>query len=250
MTGILLYDLDGTLADTRGDLAAAVNHARATLGLAPWPLERIIPCVGNGVRKLVERTVPERPDAIDAATAAMVAAFAARPVEHTALYPGVAETLAALRARGWRQAVVTNKLSSLSDPILRALGVREEFDVLVGGSDCPAMKPDPLPLRTAIARILRGADPAPGLPVWMIGDNHTDLAAARRAGVRRCFCRFGFGHPGDEGWDVAIGRFADLPGVLGDGAEPSCAASAATDGNLHAAGAATCAEPAARPAIP
>ncbi|MGI6495319.1 MAG: HAD hydrolase-like protein [Kiritimatiellia bacterium] len=212
--GLLLYDLDGTLADTRGDLAEAVNHARSTLGLAPWPLERIIPGVGDGVRRLIERSIPERPDAVDAATAAMVAYYADHPVVHTVLYPGVAETLAALRAQGWSQAVVTNKLSSLSRPILGRLGVREMFDALVGGADCPRMKPDPMPLRVAIGRALREDDPRRTGPIWMIGDNHTDLAAARAAGLKRCFCRFGFGNPKGEAWDAAIDRFDDLPRCL------------------------------------
>lgn len=210
--GIILYDLDGTLADTRGDLAESVNHARATLGLAPRPLAEIIPGVGNGVRKLIERSIPERPDAIDDATAAMVAYYARHPVVHTALYPGVAETLAAFRDAGWLQAVVTNKLASLSRPILAKLGVLEYFDALVGGEDCPVMKPDPLPLQSAVERALAtgGQTPTDAGPIWMVGDNWTDLESARRASFKRCFCRFGFGDPRDETFDLAVDRFADL----------------------------------------
>ena len=208
---VILYDLDGTLADTRGDLAESVNHARVSLGLAPLALEEIIPGVGNGVRKLIERSIPERPDAIDGATAAMVAYYAEHPVVHTALYPGVAETLAAFRDAGWRQAVVTNKLATLSRPILRKLGVLHYFDAVVGGESCPAMKPDPAPLFAAIEEACGGVRAG---NAWMAGDNVTDLEAARRASIRSCFCRFGFGDPRGEKWDLAVDSFGGILSIL------------------------------------
>ena len=209
---IILYDLDGTLADTRGDLAESVNHARASLGLAPRPLEEIVPCVGNGMRRLVERAIPERPDATDEATATLVAYYAEHPVAHTTLYPGVSETLAAFRDAGWKQAVVTNKLASLSRPILEKLGVLQYFDVIVGGESCPAMKPDPQPLLFAIEQACGGRPPD---AAWMAGDNVTDLEAARRASIRRCFCRFGFGNPRSEKWDLAVDSFSGLLAIIG-----------------------------------
>ncbi len=210
---VILYDLDGTLADTRGDLAESVNHARSTLGLAPRALGEIIPGVGNGVRKLIERSIPERPGDTDEATAAMVAYYAEHPVVHTALYPGVAETLAAFHAAGWKQAVVTNKLAALSRPILEKLGVLGYFDAVVGGESCPAMKPDPKPLLLAIEQACRGMTPD---VAWMVGDNVTDLEAARRASINRCFCRFGFGNQREEKYDMAIDSFGELRVILGD----------------------------------
>ncbi|NLG00670.1 MAG: HAD-IA family hydrolase, partial [Lentisphaerae bacterium] len=122
------------------------------------------------------------------------------------LYPGVADTLEALCAAGWRLAVVTNKPGPVTRPILEGLGIARFFGAVVGGGDTPALKPDPAPLRLAAERmgVTLDADD------WMAGDNFTDLEAGRRAGLRRCFCSYGFGEPREETWDLAIDRFADL----------------------------------------
>ena len=107
---------------------------------------------------------------------------------------------------GWRLAVVTNKPGPVTRPILEGLGIARFFGAVVGGGDTPALKPDPAPLRLAAERLGVTLD----ADDWMAGDNFTDLAAGRHAGLRRCFCRYGFGEPRDETWDLAIDRFADL----------------------------------------
>jgi phosphoglycolate phosphatase len=195
-----LFDLDGTLVDSRADLALAVNLTRQDFGLPPKSTGEVVACVGEGVRVLIERAIPERPELWDAMLARQRVHYRAHCLDNTALYPGVVATLETLCAAGWRLAVVTNKPGPVTRPILDGLGILHCFGAVVGGGDCPALKPDPAPLLSAAAQMgaaLDGTD-------WMVGDNFTDLAAGRRAGVRRCFCRFGFGAVQGETYDATI----------------------------------------------
>ena len=205
-----LFDLDGTLIDSRADLARAVNRTRQDFGLPPKSEAEVVACVGEGVRLLIERAIPERPDLWEAMLSRQRENYRAHCLDHTTLYPGVKETLRALAAAGWRLAVVTNKPGPVTRPILEGLGIAGCFGAVVGGGDCPVLKPDPAPLRQAAAQlgVTLGAED------WMVGDNFTDLEAGRRAGVRRCFCRFGFGEPRGESFDVAIGRMDEFLAVV------------------------------------
>ncbi|MDR2849297.1 MAG: HAD-IA family hydrolase [Verrucomicrobiota bacterium] len=194
------FDLDGTLIDSRADLALAVNLTRQDFGLPPKSVPEVVACVGEGVRLLIERATPERPDLWDAMLARQRVHYLAHCLDNTVPYPGVAETLAALCAAGWRLAVVTNKPGPVTRPILEGLGLLSFFGAVVGGGDCPTLKPDPAPVFFAAAQLGAAPDPSD----WMVGDNFTDLEAGRRAGVRRCFCRFGFGDARGEPYDLAI----------------------------------------------
>jgi len=195
-----LFDLDGTLIDSRADLALAVNLTRADFGLPPKTEAEVVACVGEGMRLLIERAIPERPDQWGAMLLRQRVNYLAHCLDRTTLYPGVAETLRALRAAGWHLAVVTNKPGLLTRPILEGLGISVFFGAVVGGGDCPVLKPDPAPLLMAAAQmgVTLDADD------WMVGDNFTDMEAGRRAGVKRCFCRFGFGQLRGETYDLAV----------------------------------------------
>ena len=201
-----LFDLDGTLIDSRADLALAVNLVRHDFGLPPKTVDEVIACVGEGVRVLVERAIPERPDQWNAMLARQRTHYLAHCLDRTALYPGVPETLRALRTAGWRLAVVTNKPGPVTRQILDGLGVLGEFGAVVGGGDCPVLKPDPAPLRLAAAQLGVTLDAQD----WMVGDNVTDLEAGRRAGVRCCFCRYGFGEARNAAYECAVDRFDDF----------------------------------------
>lgn len=198
--GVAIFDLDGTLVDSRADLATAVNRARAAFGLPPLPLSTIVAAIGDGQRRLVEIVIPEAVAPLDERVAAVRRAYADCLLDTTTLYPGVRATLSALRRSGWRLAVATNKAAAATEAVLRGLKVCDLFDAVVGAEEGLPLKPDPAPLLLALKRA--GADRA--TPRWMVGDNHTDLAAARRAGMLRCYCRYGFGDPGAEGWDLVI----------------------------------------------
>ncbi len=205
-----LFDLDGTLIDSRADLALAVNLTRQDFGLPPKSVGDVVACVGEGVRVLIERAIPERPELWEAMLARQRVHYLAHMLDRTCLYPGVRETLRALRAAGWRLAVVTNKPGPVTRPILERLGVLEYFGAVVGGGDCPALKPDPAPLLLAAAQLGVTLDAQD----WMVGDHVTDLEAGRRAGIRRCFCRFGFGEARGETHELAIDRMDAFLAVL------------------------------------
>ncbi len=205
-----LFDLDGTLIDSRADLALAVNLTRQDFGLQPQPDEVIVACVGDGVRLLVERAIPERPDLWEAMLVRQRENYRAHYLDHTVLYPGVKETLSALCGAGWNLGVVTNKPGVFSRPILDSLGVLNFFGAVVGGGDCPKLKPDPAPLQCAAAQM--------GVPLtpndWMIGDNVTDLEAGARAGLRCCFCSYGFGETRGAAYDLAVDRLDAFLAVI------------------------------------
>ncbi len=195
-----LFDLDGTLIDSRADLALAINLTRQDFALPPKSVEEVVACVGEGVRVLIERAIPERPDLWGEMLLRQREHYLAHLLDDTTLYPRVKESLYALRAAGWRLGVVTNKPGTATRTILDGLGVRDCFGAIVGGGDCPVLKPDPAPLFLAAAKMgvtLSAED-------WMVGDNFTDLEAGRRAGVKRCFCSFGFGDPRGETYERVI----------------------------------------------
>jgi len=204
-----LFDLDGTLIESRADLAFAINLTRQDFGLPPLPMETVVACVGEGMRKLVERAIPERPELWDALLARQRENYGAHLLDRTVLYPAVRETLEALRGRGWKLGVVTNKPTVFVRPILDGLGVSGCFEAVVGGGDCPALKPDPAPLVLAATQMGVTLDAED----WMIGDNFTDLESGRRAGLKRCYCRFGFGETRGETYDLAIDRMDAFLGV-------------------------------------
>lgn len=204
----LFFDLDGTLIDSRGDIANSVNLTRADYGLPPLPLEEIATMVGNGAKQLMLRAMPGFEDQIDAIVANNRHQYATHLVHHTYLYPGVPEGLAALRNLGCKMAVTSNKTSILIPQILETLGIVKFFDAIVGGGDVPNLKPDPALLYLAATRM--GVTPQP--TDWVIGDHYTDLEVGRHAGIRVCHCAYGFGQPRGEKFDLQVTdlrQFAD-----------------------------------------
>ncbi len=181
---LLFFDLDGTLIDSRQDLAESINAVRATYTLPPLPQEQIVSYIGDGIRILLHRAIPEIPrDSIEEAVSRMAVIYGKHNLDNTKLYPNVKITLQEL-SRRHTLILASNKATAPSRQILAGLGILEFFTEICG--EC--QKPDPRVLLEALAR--HHCDPA---EAWMIGDNHTDLAAAANAGIRSCFCAFGFG---------------------------------------------------------
>lgn len=209
--GLILYDLDGTLIDSRADLAAAVNAVRASYGAAPVTQAFVVNCVGDGQRALVARTLDDIDAPLDERVARLRATYAAGLLRETRLYPGVAATLAALQADGWCQALLTNKNTEAARLILEGLGVMPFLSAVTGAEPGALLKPDPAAVEMAIRR--SGWDR--NGPAWIAGDHRTDLEAGRRAGLQRCFCRYGFGWAGDETWELAVDRLDELARHLG-----------------------------------
>jgi len=188
-----LFDMDGTLLDTLDDLIAATNAMRGHFGLAPIPDERVRSYIGNGLGKLASRALEGA--SVDPAEAlrALKASYAENLCVHTRPMPYVEETLAALHARGAMMAVVTNKASPLARRLVSHFGWDDFLPVVVGGDDVPVLKPDPAGMLAALSALGGSKDAA-----CVVGDNYTDLEAARRAGLPSAFLENGFGRERSE----------------------------------------------------
>jgi phosphoglycolate phosphatase len=203
----LLLDLDGTLVDTVPDLAAALNRLMASRALPPFTWPETAAMVGDGVAKLVERAFAARglvPDA--AAVADFSADYAAHAAVASRLFPGVAETLAALVAEGWRLAVCTNKPEGAARALLDAMGLTRLLAAIGGGDSFPVRKPDPAHL-LATLRLAGGAVER----AVMAGDHANDVAAARGAGLPCIFAAWGYGPPAMAEGATAVAE--DVPAM-------------------------------------
>ena len=200
---LFLFDLDGTLIDSRADLAAATNAMRALHGLPALPLETVASYVGDGVRTLAFRSLEGAAVDPDLAAREISTTYAAHLTDRTTAYPGVDAGLRALRAAGHDLALVTNKPAPHARRLMDHFGWTPLFAAILGGGDTSELKPSPLPLQTAMRRTGHGPD-----TTWMVGDHHTDLEAARRAGVKSIYLESGIGHPGTETPDLVCPDFA------------------------------------------
>ena len=153
----LLFDLDGTLADTKPDLHAAMNHVLTKNNLAEVPDDAITNMIGGGAREILKRGLSENgtswDDAkLDAATEEFVLWYDQNIDANTTIYPNLLPLLNAAQAANIKMAVVTNKRESLSAKLLFRLGLHHYFDVLVGGDTLPKRKPDPDTIELALQR--------------------------------------------------------------------------------------------------
>lgn len=210
----VLFDLDGTLVDSAPDIAAAADGALEACGIAPRGAARVRGYIGNGAQRLIHRCLTDTLDGVAAATlfAAAYGEFQTRYqaglTQRTVLYPGVLETLEALRTAGCVLACVTNKPARFTTPLLAALDLTHWFAVTVSGDTLAVKKPDPAPLHYAIERCGTGSARAA-----MVGDSLADLRAARAAGVRALCVSYGYSPHDDlraHAPDALVGRFADL----------------------------------------
>lgn len=210
---LVVFDLDGTLVDSRRDLADSVNALLAERGAPPLPEQLVGTMVGDGAKQLVERALDASgvAEPIDAALARFLELYDERLVVHTRPYDGVAAMLAAIEARGISRAVLTNKPQPAAERVLAALDLSRWFDGGVLGAEAAhPRKPDPAGLlalaalaRTTIDRTL------------LVGDASQDVETARGAGARMCVARYGFGFPTAEavldGSEILIDSAAELP---------------------------------------
>jgi 2-phosphoglycolate phosphatase len=213
----VLFDLDGTLADTAHDLAAAVNRMRRDQGQGALPIERLRPFASAGARGLVFAGLGVKPE--DAEYEAMREMFLDFYAEalcvHTRLFPGIGELLTELARRGLAWGVVTNKATRFTERLVAELKLEVEPACVVCGDSTPHLKPHPAPLLLAAERL--GLEPQ---RCWYLGDDLRDIQAARAAGMRPVAVEWGYHHP-DKGapaeWqaDAVIARPSDLLPLLG-----------------------------------
>jgi phosphoglycolate phosphatase len=186
---LFVFDLDGTLADTREDIAASVNHALKRLGLPALDMAAVTRFVGDGVRVLLERALGPAAtrERTDEALREFLEHYAGACTTATRLYPGVREALEALRCRGKVLAVLTNKPILHSRKVLSSLAVEACFQRIVGGDTAPEKKPDPRGLLSILEALGRPPDRS-----LLVGDSGVDGLTARAAGVRWAWFRGGF----------------------------------------------------------
>jgi phosphoglycolate phosphatase len=184
---LLMFDLDGTLADTGPDLADSVNYTRAHFELAPLPQQRIYSHVGRGVDYLLRHAVCEAAmKDFSHVLRLFLEHYEKHLLDKTILYPHVEDVLDGFTDK--RKVVVTNKLHRLAVAVLRGLGMEKRFDAILGGDSGPEKKPHPA-LRQSVLKQFE-ITPAHAL---MIGDGDTDVEAGRRAGVVTCGVTYGLG---------------------------------------------------------
>ena len=192
---MVLIDVDGTLVDSVPDLAFCVDEMMKALGREVCGEARVRDWVGNGVERLVRRaltgTLKGEPDEADFERAypIFLELYAENTSKRSCLYPGVREGLDWLKAKNYRLGCVTNKAARFTEPLLKDLGVYDDFSVVISGDTLTKKKPDPAPLLHAAE--LLGCEPADAL---MIGDSVSDVAAARAAGFQIVCMSYGYNH--------------------------------------------------------
>ncbi len=205
-----IFDLDGTLIDSVDDLTAAFNHMRKTLNYPPVDRAKMETLIGNGMRDVIVKNFAEMnadvtEAEIDQALETMRSYYLAHTVVLTKAYENVAQTLEYMRQQGCKTAVVTNKYTSAAVDILKKLGLADLLDVIFGNGEGFPLKPAPDLLWAAAKQL-----DVPMENCVMVGDNHTDLGAARNAGCKSIFCCFGYGTEQDEKASYYIDNFQEL----------------------------------------
>jgi phosphoglycolate phosphatase len=209
---LVIFDLDGTLVDSRLDLANAVNATRRHMGMEPLANERVYSYVGNGAPVLIRRALG------DQATEAEVQEglefflefYREHDLDHTLLYPGVRETLDRLRDGGKRLAVLTNKPVRMSRHIVDGLGISGHFFQVYGGNSFEFKKPHPI----GVEALMREAE-ATRETTLMVGDSSVDVQTARNAHIKCCGVTYGFqpetlADPAPDILVEAMPRLADI----------------------------------------
>jgi len=214
----VLIDVDGTMVDSVPDLAYCVDEMMKALSMPVHGEDKVRHWVGNGVERLVRRALlgqleGEPDDALfERAYPMYLELYEANTCERSTLYPGVREGIDYLKDAGVRVGCVTNKAAQFTIPLLKTLGLFEDFEIVISGDTLPKKKPDPMPL-------LHGADyfSVPVNEVMMIGDSISDVSAARAAGLKIVCMTYGYNHGvdiRDSNPDAVIDSMVELAGLF------------------------------------
>ena len=208
---LLVFDLDGTLVDSKQDLALSVNAMRKEMGLDPLTLDLISSYVGHGVMLLVRRSLGQQAteENVELGLAFFLDYYRRHMLDNTAPYPGVSEALEKLK--GYKMAVLTNKPVNFSREMITRLGYGSYFSHVYGGNSFPQKKPDPVGLHKLMEDLQVSAR-----ETVMVGDSDTDILTGKNAGVLTCGVTYGFGAQTLEkvSPDVTIDDMRELPPLL------------------------------------
>jgi phosphoglycolate phosphatase len=207
MKPILIFDLDGTLIDSKKDLTSSVNYVRQHFSLHPLTEDEIARFIGDGAHMVIRRALlPETSEAaIQAGLTMFLEYYRQHMLDHTDVYPGVRETLDLLG--DCTMAVLTNKPVRFSRALLEGLGIFDRFECVYGGNSFDFKKPNPIGIFRILADTKGHREAA-----WMIGDSAVDVQTGRNAGVRTCGVTYGYAAASFDQAppDVLIHQFADL----------------------------------------
>jgi len=208
----VLFDLDGTLADTAPDLQHALNLVLAEQGRAPLPLGLVRPAASHGAMAMLRLAWPDAgEEALLPLRNRFIDRYRANLNLQTTLFPGTLNLLAGLEARGIVWGIVTNKLADLTEPLLQDLGLLQRAACVVSGDTTAHAKPHPAPLLHACE--ILGCDPADAI---YVGDSLKDVEAARRAGMRVVVAGYGYMDGADAATQWAPDHVIDEPTELLD----------------------------------
>lgn len=212
--GLVVFDLDGTLIDSRRDLAESTNEMLATYGAPALPLDRVAMMIGEGAKKLVEAALqaagldPQEPEALSR----FLEIYDRRLLDHTRPYDGVPEMLEAVASTA-DVAVLTNKPERPTRRLLEAFGLMPLFQHVIGGDSAHARKPEPAGLNA----LMQFSNSTPDT-TWLVGDSMIDVETARRARTRMCVVLYGFGQLRGElvltHREIAVGTPAEICAVV------------------------------------
>lgn len=207
----ILFDLDGTLVDTREDIALSVNYTRARFQKPALGLEAVTRLIGDGARQLMMEALEERDeDVINRALDVFLPHYLEHCLDHARLYPGVREVLGLVSDKAL--AVVTNKLESHTRSMLKQLSLDGFFRVVLGGDSLPARKPSPEPLLEAAKRL--GVDPGKTV---IVGDSPGDIRAGKAAHMLTCAVSYGYRTVEElqsDGPDFMLNHLTELKEVI------------------------------------
>ena len=210
----LVFDLDGTLIDSKKDLVLSVNATLRAVGREELPTELVASYVGSGAPVLIARALGGSPDSgeLQPALKYFLEYYEEHKLDYTRAYAGVREALEQLN--GTPMAVLTNKPVNISVRILEGLGLAEFFRVIYGGNSFATKKPDPLGANTVLGDLKIAASEAA-----MVGDSEVDVQTARNAGMISAIVNFGFGMHDREKYpaDLYLDRMEEVVPLVQDG---------------------------------
>jgi len=210
---VLIFDLDGTLVDSKKDLTASVNHIRQQFELPFLTEEEIARFIGNGALMLIRRALGSKATEsnVQSGLQMFLAYYRAHMLDYTALYPGVRDTLD--RLADCKLAVLTNKPVHFSCAMLDGLGIYKHFSAVYGGNSFDHKKPDPVGVFQILSDTRGNRE-----RTWMIGDSAVDVLTGRNAGIKTCGVTYGYATETftDVPPDFLIDNFSDLEALVHD----------------------------------